>query len=448
MVDKKRRKTGKTAAAMGYGGHSILAKPPLNQPLALKRRRFLQVAGLTASAYVLGCKKGQAPQTGSGLDRYIEEEMARVRIPGLSASIVNKDGVIWSKGYGYANLEAGKRMTADHVENLGSISKTFVATALMQLWEKKSFHLGDDVNHYLPFRVRNPRFPENPITVEHLLTHTSSIDDGPAYGRSYACGDPKESLSEWHRSYFTPGGAAYDPERNFHPWEPGTSRPLEESYCNVAFGLLAILVEKLSGRGFEDYCQAHIFRPLEMHNTSWYIKNIDISTHAVPYTWVEAGKPRGPSWGGRPIGVIREGGPTWEKVSSLDGHIPNCFYNHPNFSDGFLRSSVSQLGRYVQCYLNKGTYHGTGLLEEGTVETMLTKRNLNVGLCWQEKELTNGGRVWGHLGNDPGINNLLLFDRRTGIGTVILANTNLGPLGGVRMEIATRLFQEAARERP
>ncbi len=419
----------------------------MSQALALTRRRFLQITGLTASAYVVGCKKGPTPKNGSDLDRFIEAGMARVRIPGLSASIVNKEGVLWSKSYGYASLEDKVRMTADHVENIGSISKTFVTTALMQLWEKEKFKLDDDINDHLPFEVRNPQFRDIKITFEHLLTHTSSIDDGPAYGKSYTCGDPKESLVEWHSSYFTPQGAAYDPERNFHPWAPGTSRPLDDSYCNVAFGLLAILVEKLSARNFEDYCRANVFQPLEMHNTSWYIKNIDISTHAVPYTWVENGKPRGPSWGGRPIGVIREGGPTWEKVDAPDGHVPNCFYNHPNFPDGFLRCSVSQLGRYVQCYLNQGAYKGTRILEENTVDTMLTKRNLNVGLCWQEKELTDGGPTWGHLGNDPGINNLLLFDRRRGIGTVILANTNMGELGGVRVEIATRLFQESAKTR-
>jgi CubicO group peptidase (beta-lactamase class C family) len=417
----------------------------MDKALALTRRRFIKITGLTASAFIVGCKKGPAPKTGSDLDSFIEEAMERVRIPGLSASIVNKDGVIWSKGYGYANLEDKIRMTADHVENIGSISKTFVTTALMQFWEKKKFKLDDDINDYLPFKVRNPQFPDIKITFEHLLTHTSSIGDGPAYGKSYACGDPKESLVEWHSSYFTPESATYDPEKNFHPWEPGTSRPLDESYCNVAFGLLAILVEKLSAQDFEEYCQANVFQPLEMYNTSWYIKNIDISTHAIPYTWVENGKPRGPSWGGRLLGVIREGGPTWENVDSPDGHVPNCFYNHPNFSDGFLRCSVSQLSQYVQCYLNKGAYKEKRILEEDTLDTMLTKRNLNVGLCWQEKELTDGGLVWGHLGNDPGINNLLLFDPKKGIGTVILANTNMGKLGGVRIEIATRLFQEAEK---
>lgn len=417
----------------------------MDEKWAMTRRRFLEMTGLAVSAFVIGCKKSSSPETKSELDRFIKAGMERVRIPGLSASIVNRDGIVWSKSYGYANLENKIRMTADHVENIGSISKTFVTTALMQLWEKNKFKLDDDINEYLPFKVRNPKFPAQKITFENLLTHTSSLDDGPAYGKSYACGDPEETLVEWHSSYFTPGGDYYDPDKNFHPWEPGTSRPLDVSYCNVAFGLLAILVGILSAQDFEEYCQINVFKPLEMNNTSWYIKNIDISTHAIPYTWVENGKPRGPSWGGRPLGVIRKDGPSWENVDSPDGYVPNCFYNHPNFSDGFLRCSVNQLSRYVQCYLNLGEYNGKRILEKDTIRTMLTKRNLNVGLCWQEKELTDGGLVWGHLGNDPGINNLLLFDLKNGAGTVILANTNMGELGGVRIEIASELFREAKR---
>lgn len=409
----------------------------------MTRRHFLEITSLTASALVVGCQKTPSQKTQLDLDRFIEDSMQKVRIPGLSACLVKNDRIVWSKSYGFANLEKKIEMTADHVENIGSISKTFVTTALMQLWEKDKFKLHDAINDYLPFEVRNPKYPDLKITFENLLTHTSSIDDGPAYGMAYACGDPKETLEEWHSAYFTPGGKYCNPEKNFHPWEPGTSRPSDESYCNVAFGLLAILVEKLSGCDFEKYCQSNIFQPLDMSNTSWYIKNIDISTHAVPYTWVEGGKPRGPSWGGRPLGVIGEGGPSWENVAAPDGYVPNCFYNHPNFPDGFLRCSANQLSKYMRCYLNKGVYDGKRILQDNTIQTMLTKRNLTCGLCWWEYKLSNGDIVWGHTGSDPGINNLLMFNPKNGTGTVILANTNMGEQGEIRKEIATRLFEEA-----
>lgn len=416
----------------------------MTKKLSMNRREFLAFTGLTTTGLMFGCSKNQNQVTqGSELDTYIEKRMQDVRIPGLSTCIVKDNRIVWSHSYGYADIKKNIGMTTDHVENIGSISKTFVTTAIMQLWEQGKFKLDDGINQYLSFEVKHPEYPEDKITFDHLLTHTSSIADGPAYGKGYACGDPKDSLEVWHGAYFTPGTDKYEPKKNFHPWKPGESRPLSESYCNVAFGLLAILVEKLSGQDFEEYCQAHIFKPLEMNNTSWYIRNIDISTHAIPYTWVENGKPRGPAWGGRPLGVIRETGPTLDSVIEPDGHAPNCFYNHPNFPDGFLRSSIKQFSNYIRCYLNKGMFKGRRILQEDTIKLMLTKRNLNVGLCWQEKKLDDGRIVWGHLGNDPGINNLLMFDPGKGTGTAILANTNMGELGNVRTEIATRLFQEA-----
>ena len=403
------------------------------------RRDFLKVGGMTATGLILGC----GAERESALDEYILQKMNEVRIPGLSACLVRNDGVVWANSYGWADIDKKIEMTVDHVENIGSISKTFTTTAIMQLWEKGKFALDDDIDDYLPFSVRNPQHPEDKITIQHLLTHTSSIADGAAYGKVYACGDPQRTLQAWHGAYFTPGNPEYDAADNFHPWRPGTSKPLQDSYCNIAFGLIGILVERISGQEFEDYCQANIFRPLGMLNTSWYVKNIDIETHAIPYTWVDKGMPRGPSWGGRPLGVIREGGPSWGKLDAPDGYVANCFYNHPNFPDGFLRCSVSQLSRYIRCYLNKGELDGKRLLKANTVDTMLTRQNLNCGLCWQEHSLRNGDNVWGHLGNDPGINNLLYFKPEEGIGTAILANTNMGKLGGARIDIASRLFEEA-----
>jgi CubicO group peptidase (beta-lactamase class C family) len=95
-------------------------------------------------------------------------------------------------------------MTDKTIQNIGSISKTITATAVMQLWEKGKFKLDDDVNGYLPFKERNPYFPDDPITFRELLTHKSSIKDGPAYEDSYACGDPTISLKDWIEDFKLP----------------------------------------------------------------------------------------------------------------------------------------------------------------------------------------------------------------------------------------------------
>ena len=174
------------------------------------------------------------------LDEFILERMEEHSVPGLSACIVKENKLVWSKGYGWADVENKIPMTADTIQNIGSISKTVTATAVMQLWEEGKFELDDDVNGYLSFKVRNPRFLDIPITFRQLLTQRSSIMDGPAYGKSYACGDPAVSLEDWIKEYFVPDGKYYDGEKNFHVWKPGTedvpSSP--RAYTNVGFGLL------------------------------------------------------------------------------------------------------------------------------------------------------------------------------------------------------------------
>ena len=215
-----------------------------------------------------------------GLDDFIEAERRAQRIPGLAACIVKSGRVVWSKGYGWANIKKRVPMDPDvTVQNIGSISKTVVATAVMQLWEKGKFQLDDDVNERLPFAVRSPSHPDTPITYRLLLTHRSGIADSLAYRSSYACGDPSLPLEAWLKAYFTPGGRYYEKGANFHPWKPGE----KHDYSNVGFGLLGYLVERVSGESFPHYTRKNIFEPLGMKRTGWLLSEIDVAAHAVPY---------------------------------------------------------------------------------------------------------------------------------------------------------------------
>jgi len=353
-------------------------------------------------------------------------------IPGLAACIVKKNRLLWSKGYGWANIEKKIPMSPDSVMNIGSISKTFTATAIMQLWEKGEFQLDDDVNDYLNFAVKNPRYPNEAITFRQLLTHRSSIKDGSAYGKSYACGDPTITLGTWLKEYITPGGAFYSKEENFHIWKPGErgtlpSRP--RSYTNVGFGLLGYLVEVLSGMTFSDYTKINIFEPLNMKETSWFLSDLDISKHAVPYAYVSDGKLR--------TRVLQEEGMK-EKAYSKEGFIPNCLYSFPNYPDGLVRTSVNQLARFLMAYINNGVYRNKRILNGDTIQNMLSDHHFGRGLCWSKSELDSGNAVWGHGGGDPGINTDMRFRPSDGVGVIVFANT-----GGNRVSaIRERLFQQ------
>ena len=109
-------------------------------------------------------------------DMKISFIMKYANFPSLSACIINDDQVIWSKGYGYYDINNQKESNDDTIYVIASITKTIVGTALMQLYEQDYFSLDEDVNLYLPFELRNPNFPDENITFRMLLSHTSSLN--------------------------------------------------------------------------------------------------------------------------------------------------------------------------------------------------------------------------------------------------------------------------------
>jgi hypothetical protein len=133
-------------------------------------------------------------------------------------------------------------------------------------------------------------------------------------------------------------------------------------------------------------------------------------------------------------------GPTRPKGE--EGYEANCLYNHPNYSDGFLRTSVAQLARYARAYLYLGTYDRHRLLQEATVREMLTSQRTEgartQGLTWYA--FGGGDRIaWGHGGSDPGINTDIRFRLYDGVAAIAFTNTN-----GIKPEdLTARLLREA-----
>ncbi len=414
----------------------------------LDRRTFLSTAGMAAAGLTavagIGCRQveprsdeSQPPEQNPAIDNFIRNKMETDHIPGVAACLLNRDGIVWSGEYGWADIERQIPMTLDSLQNVASISKTFTTAALLQLWEKDLFGLDDDVSDYLPFPIRNPRHPQSSITFRHLLTHVSSIRDGNAYSAGYACGDPKMDLQTWMTEYLKPGAALYDPEQNFFEWGPGD----DWTYNNVAYGLLAYLAEEIAEAPFAQLCRDHVFAPLGMERTSWYLDDIDLSEHVVPYTWLSEGEARGPSWGGAPLGVIHEPG---QEPSLDDGYKANCAYNHPNFPDGFLRTSVRQLSHYLRTYLRGGSSSDTRILEESTVEQLFRRQTEVVedrqqGLTWYANFDIRGDPAWGHGGSDPGVNTDMRLLRKEGLAAIVFMNTN-----GVRPWEVTRHLLDRA----
>jgi len=204
------------------------------------------------------------------LSRLVKQSLRAQGAAGASISVVKCDDVVYLRSFGLADVEHKQRVTPRTPFAVASVAKTFIATALMQLYEQEKFGLDDDVNKYLPFSVRNPNYPDTPITFRMLLSHSSGIADNfnLILGRLLWNADPDPRLEGILRAYFDPSGQDYDPSLNFLDLEPGTA----SSYCNVCYALNAYLIEVLSGETFTDYCNRHVFAPLDI-KAGWFLSD-------------------------------------------------------------------------------------------------------------------------------------------------------------------------------
>jgi len=274
-----------------------------------------------AAALALGTGEVSAD---TDLDAMLRDAAKQPGIPGISACRVTRDGIAWSGSAGWAEFPGQRAMTPGTIQNIASISKTVTATCVMQLVEHGDIELDEEASAYLPFTLRHPEFPDTPITVRHMLTHFSSIKDGPAYSDSYACGDPTVSLQDWIESVLKPGGEHYHPRQYFIPREPGE----RYSYSNIAYGALGLMVETVANQRFEDYSREHVFKPLGMDGTGWRLDAIDTANHATPHVYVGEGLPP------------RDG---LAKGETHYGYQPLCLYSFPNYPDGLIRTSARDL---------------------------------------------------------------------------------------------------------
>ncbi len=353
---------------------------------------------------------------GSQLDSSILNFMAAKKIPGFVACKVKNDKIIWTNSFGQASIEKKTLMSIDRIMNIGSISKTFTATAIMQLWEKGKINLEADVNDYLGFTIRNPRFPDKPITVFQLLTHTSSIRDGESYNHSYSCGDPTVSLNDWIYDNLNEKGKQFSNGDNFHDFAPGE----KERYSNVGFGLLGLIVEKVSKQPFNTYCRNFIFRPLGMNKTGWFLSEVDTSNYITPYAFVTKENRN----------ELLEGKALFSAKSEFKegSFVANCLYSFPNYPDGLVRTSVRELSYFLTAMMNGGKLNKVKILNESTISKMLTLQiegNNHRGLCWEkfEYKLPNHAiSLWGHTGGDPGITTYLLFNPIDKTGVITFQN--------------------------
>jgi CubicO group peptidase (beta-lactamase class C family) len=346
----------------------------------------------------------------SALDARITARMSNSRIPGLQAAIIKDGAVVWTGAYGLADALALTPVTDDTTFLVASISKTVTATALMQVWETGAFDLDENVSPYLGFPVRHPDYPNRAITFRQLLTHTSGIRDRwNALDPLYVQGDSPIPLGDFMEAYLTPSGSLYN-RRNY----TGQSGPGDRLvYSNIGMALTARLVETTTGVSFPDWCQDHIFEPLDMQETAWFMADLDESNVAHPH-------------------VGRTGRPQ-----------PVPHFGVPDYPDGMLRTSAGHLGRFLAMFVTGGSLDGEQVLETATVDLMKMPQvpGERQGLGWYGED--RGGTLFvGHNGGETGTSTEMFYRVSDGNGFVLLMNAEPTRWADV-VEIERSLMQAA-----
>ena len=395
----------------------------------MQRRRFLTTAASVAAAYapIVGCgssKNDDAPGAdASSLDAFVAAQMDAAHIPGMSAAIVKGGKVVWSGAYGYADVEAKRLVTVDTIFLLASISKTFTATAAMQLFEQGKLKLDDDVNAMLPFSLRNPSFPDVPITYRMLLTHSSSISE--SYVQLFALigpGDSTVPMKDFLESFLVTGGKYYHPEV-FLGTKPGT----EYAYSQVGATTVGYLAELISGTPFDRYVKTNIIDALGLVDTSFRLADLDLARLAHPYTYLASkGQVRDDDWG--------------------------CAY----YPAATMHSTAPQLAKYLASFIRGFGGDSVRLVSQATQDEMFRVQNPAVnpdqGILWNYRDV-EGARCIGHTGGAPGVSTTMCFRPSDGVGVVTLTNSDVHIRVAVDHDdavnayraIEARLFREAQR---
>ncbi|MGQ3051599.1 MAG: serine hydrolase domain-containing protein [Roseateles sp.] len=333
----------------------------------------------------------------------LQQRLGQAQAPGLAMAVVDGGEVVHSTAFGWADLAAQRPMSPSTLLGTASVTKVFTCAAVLQFQDQGRLDLDAPVDEWLSFKLRHPS--GRPITTRQLLTHTAAIADGPAYEASYACGDPQTSLGTWLRDAVAAGG-------QFHPWAPGE----RHAYSNVGYGLLGLLVERLSGQPFAAACKRTVLAPLGMARSRFLVAGLDRAVRATPYEFVPAGKPL-------PTHLLAA-----EPPQAVDGgqQVPLCPYSFATVSDGMLHSSALELARFALAVLGGGALDGRRILRTDTVAAMLSDQQAPVperagyrqGLAWRGL----GGGMWAHFGRDPGVAAALQIHPASGRGVVLLSN--------------------------
>ena len=391
----------------------------------MKRRSVLGL-GVSLALLQTGCATDPAKLAWEKeFDAFMHDGLARTETPGMSVAVVRGDNTLFARGYGWADIAAGKQADADTVFHLASASTLVTATAAMMLLERGAFQLDDKVAAYLDFPFMHPKFPDVPITFRHLLSHTSGISDA-VYEKTAAFavqGDPRLPLRDFVKGYLSRGGAWYDADLSFAA-RPGT----QWRYSKVGIALLGYLLGRLHPDGFAAWTHERLFEPLGMDSTAWSLASLPRrAVVATPYAHKEPGLQALP-----PVG-------------------------YPDWPAGLLRSSANDFARFLAIFSNGGRVDGQRYLQEATLQLFFAPQEASLppadlaarqALAWVLRDV-DGTALAAMSGNDPGAASIICVDRASKTAVLAFANVSADKeLRTFQKEVVRRLLAHGGSGAP
>ena len=228
----------------------------------MKFKQFIPAIIFMLALFIVGTAQAQQPTGRSEeepeLDAVVEKAMRRHDVPGGSVAVLANGAVIWAKGYGMANLEAGTAVTADTVFEAASVSKSLVAWGIMNLVEDGLLDLDVPVEQYLTrWHLPPSEYDHDQVTLRRILSHTAglSTDGDPGVEPGKAVPTLEEALSG-SVAGMDALHVAFPPGEAFH-------------YSSIGYALLELIAEEVTGEPFASYLQREILDPLGMTHSSY-----------------------------------------------------------------------------------------------------------------------------------------------------------------------------------
>lgn len=291
-------------------------------------------------------------------------------VPGIAVGIIKNGNIVYANAHGVKGLDTGDSLTTKSLFHMASVSKPFVATAIIQLMEKGKIDLEEKLIHYLPYFVMaDERYKD--ITIKHMLNHTSGIPnvddyewDNPQYDDRAA-----ERYSRSQQSI----------KLDFAPGD-------QYSYSNAAFDILCDVISKVSGMTFENYMKANIFEPVGMKNSTFFKPDVPKNLATKPH-------------------VIGD---------SLNIVVSKIYpYNRKHAGSSTLHSNIEDMLLWAEVNMNKGIINKKRIYKESSYELLTTSqtkvnKTKSVGLSWFLNNI-NDYKIVFHQGGDTGYSTFFAF---------------------------------------